>query len=155
MLLPPTSSVHIASRRLAHFDTGGRTPLAQGLLAARDVVVRERARDRARRSLVVVLTDGRATGGPDPLGRTRTAAARLVAEGAAAVVVDCETSYVRLGLAGDLAGHLGAPAVRLAQLRADNLTELVRVQADRGRRLTVEEGDAMPQGQPLTVPDDG
>ncbi|MGE2730493.1 magnesium chelatase subunit D family protein [Mycolicibacterium vaccae] len=126
VLLPPTNSVYIASRRLARFDTGGRTPLAQGLLAARDMVVRERARDRARRSLVVVLTDGRATGGPDPLGRTRIAASRLVAEGAAAVVVDCETSYVRLGLADDLARQLGAPAVRLDQLRADALTALVK-----------------------------
>ena len=130
LLLPPTSSVHIAGRRLARFDTGGKTPLAQGLLKARDVVVRERARDRARRSLVVVLTDGRATGGPDPLGRARVAAARLVAEGAAAVVVDCETSYVRLGLAEQLAGHLGAPSVRLAQLRADDLTRLVKTQGD-------------------------
>jgi magnesium chelatase subunit D len=130
LLLPPTSSVHIAGRRLARFDTGGKTPLAQGLLAARDVVVREKARDRARRSLVVVLTDGRATGGPDPLGRARVAAARLVAEGAAAIVVDCETSHVRLGLAEQLAGYLGAPAVRLAQLRADILTALVTSQAD-------------------------
>jgi magnesium chelatase subunit D len=129
VLLPPTSSVHIAGRRLARFDTGGKTPLAQGLLAARDVVVREKARDRARRSLVVVLTDGRATGGPDPLGRTRAAAARLVAEGAACVVVDCETSFVRLGLAEELARHLGAPAVRLSTLRADNLTDVVRTAA--------------------------
>jgi magnesium chelatase subunit D len=126
LVLPPTSSVHIASRRLARFDTGGKTPLAQGLLAARDVVLRERTRDRARRSLVVVLTDGRATGGPDPLGRTRSAARLLRAEGAAAVVVDCETSYVRLGLAEDLANHLGAPAVRLSELRADALTRLVK-----------------------------
>ncbi|MFG1929696.1 magnesium chelatase subunit D family protein [Mycobacterium sp. NPDC048908] len=129
LLLPPTSSVHIASRRLTRFDTGGKTPLAQGLLAARDVVVREKARDRARRSLVVVLTDGRATGGPDPLGRARTAAGLLVAEGAAAVVVDCETSYVRLGLAEQLAVQLGAPAVRLAHLRADALTDVVRTAA--------------------------
>ena len=131
VLLPPTSSVHIAARRLARFDTGGKTPLAQGLLTARDLVVREKARDRARRSRVVVLTDGRATGGPDPLGRTRVAAARLVAEGAAAVVVDCETSFVRLGLAEQLAVHLGAPSVRLAQLRADDLTQIVRTQAGR------------------------
>jgi magnesium chelatase subunit D len=129
LLLPPTSSVHIAGRRLARFDTGGKTPLAQGLLAARDVVVREKARDRARRALVVVLTDGRATGGPDPLGRARQAAARLVVEGAAAVVVDCETTYVRLGLAEELARHLNAPAVRLAHLRADNLTDVVRTAA--------------------------
>jgi magnesium chelatase subunit D len=130
VLLPPTSSVYIASRRLARFDTGGRTPLAQGLLTARDVVVREKARDRARRALVVVLTDGRATGGPDPVGRARAAAARLVAEGAAAVVVDCETSFVRLGLAADLAAHLGAPVVRLAHLHADELTRVVS-RADR------------------------
>lgn len=126
LLLPPTSSAHIAGRRLARFDTGGKTPLAEGLLAARKLIVREKARDRARRALVVVLTDGRATAGPDPLGRSRAAAARLVAEGAAAVVVDCETSYVRLGLAEQLARHLGAPAVRIAQLHADSLTRAVR-----------------------------
>ncbi|GAS95280.1 magnesium chelatase [Mycolicibacterium canariasense] len=126
LLLPPTSSVYIAGRRLARFDTGGKTPLAQGLLAARDVILREKARDRARRPLVVVLTDGRATGGPDPLGRTATAARLLAAEGTAAVVVDCETSYVRLGLATRLAGQLGAPAVRLNQLQAGELTSLVK-----------------------------
>jgi magnesium chelatase subunit D len=126
LLLPPTSSAHIAGQRLARFDTGGKTPLAEGLLAARELVIRERVRDRARRPLVVVLTDGRATAGPDPLGRSRIAAARLVAEGTAAVVVDCETSYVRLGLAGQLARQLGAPAVRLEQLHADHLMRAVR-----------------------------
>jgi magnesium chelatase subunit D len=126
VLLPPTTSAHIAARRLTRFDTGGTTPLGQGLLAARDIVVRERVRDRTRRPLVVVLTDGRATGGPDPLGRSRSAARRLVAEGAAAVVVDCETSYVRLGLAGDLAEHLDAPLLQLEQLRADYLAQAVR-----------------------------
>ncbi len=129
LLLPPTSSAHIAGRRLARFDTGGRTPLAEGLLAARQLVLREKVRDRARRPLVVVLTDGRATAGPDPLRRSRIAAARLVAEGAAAVVVDCETSFVRLGLAQQLAGQLGAPTVRLDQLRADYLTQAVRAAA--------------------------
>jgi magnesium chelatase subunit D len=126
LLLPPTTSAHIAGRRLSRFDTGGKTPLAEGLLAARELVLREKVRDRARRPLVVVLTDGRATAGPDPLGRSRSAAALLVAEGAAAVVVDCETSYVRLGLAEQLAAQLGAPTVRLEQLRADYLTRAVR-----------------------------
>lgn len=126
LLLPPTSSAHIAARRLSRFDTGGKTPLAEGLLAAHQLVLREKVRDRARRPLVVLLTDGRATAGPDPLGRSRSAAARLVAEGVAAVVVDCETSYVRLGLAGQLARQLGAPCVRLEQLQADSLTQAVR-----------------------------
>lgn len=126
LVLPPTASAHSAARRLTRFDTGGATPLAEGLLAARDVVMRERARDRSRRPLVVVLTDGRATGGPNPLGRSRIAAARLAAEGAAAVVVDCEASYIRLGLATELATALGAPVLRLEQLRADHLAQAVR-----------------------------
>ena len=126
LVLPPTASAYTASRRLHRLDTGGTTPLAEGLLAARDVVIRERARDRTRRPLVVILTDGRATGGPDPLGRSRLAARRFAAEGAAAVVVDCETSYVRLGLASELASQLGAPVLRLEQLRADHLAQAVR-----------------------------
>jgi magnesium chelatase subunit D len=126
ILLPPTTSAQIAARRLSRFDTGGTTPLGEGLLAARDLVLRERARDRARRPLVVILTDGRATGGSEPLQRSRCAARLLAAEGAAAVVVDCETTYVRLGLAGELAAQLGAPTVRLEQLRADSLAQAVR-----------------------------
>jgi magnesium chelatase subunit D len=73
-----------------------------------------------------LLTDGRATGGTDPLARSRIAALRLAAEGASAVVVDCETSYVRLGLAADLADQLRAPVLRLEQLRADSLAQAVR-----------------------------
>jgi len=126
LVLPPTTSAHIAAHRLTGLETGGTTPLAEGLLAARDVVVRERARDRSRRPLVVVLTDGRATGGADPLARSHIASARLVAEGAAAVVIDCETTYIRLGLAVDLAARLRAPVLRLEQLRADSLAQVVR-----------------------------
>ncbi|HTX97002.1 MAG TPA: magnesium chelatase subunit D family protein [Mycobacterium sp.] len=126
VVLPPTSSAHIAARRLARFDTGGKTPLAEGLITARELVVREKARDRARRPLVVMLTDGRATAGQNPLRRSRIAASLLGAEGAAAVVVDCETSYVRLGLAEQLARQLGAPVLRLEQLHADHLTWAVR-----------------------------
>ena len=126
VVLAPTGSAYIASRRLSRFDTGGTTPLAEGLLAARDLVVRERARDPSRRPLVVVLTDGRATAGADPLARSAIAARRLAAEGVAAVVVDCETSYVRLGLAGELASQLSAPCLRLEQVRADHLADAVR-----------------------------
>lgn len=125
-LLAPTSSTHIAGRKLQQFDTGGKTPLAQGLLAARDLVARERGRDPHRRALVVVLTDGRATGGPDPLGRTRRAAGMVRAEQVACVVIDCETSFVRMDLAVTLAQQLDAPVIQLDQLNADRLAGVVR-----------------------------
>ncbi|MHC3430253.1 putative cobaltochelatase [Streptomyces sp. DT18] len=126
LALPPTSSVDTAAARLESLPTGGRTPLAAGLLKARDVLRIERLRDPARRALLVVVTDGRATGGPEPLPLARLAAGLLAADGTASVVVDCETGPVRLGLAADLAGRLGGSAVTLDELRADALAGLVK-----------------------------
>lgn len=124
--LPPTSSVDAAAARLESLPTGGRTPLAAGLLKAREVLRVERLRDPARRALVVVVTDGRATGGPEPVALAGRAARLFAAEQVASVVVDCESGPVRLGLAGQLAGELGGTAVTLDELRADSIAGLVR-----------------------------
>ncbi|MFB7580621.1 putative cobaltochelatase [Streptomyces hydrogenans] len=127
LALPPTSSVDAAAARLEELPTGGRTPLSAGLLKARDVLRVERLRDPSRRPLLVVVTDGRATGGgPDPVGLAARAARLHAADGTASVVVDCEAGPVRLGLAGDLARHLGGTAVTLDELRADAIAGLVR-----------------------------
>ncbi|MFF4498918.1 putative cobaltochelatase [Streptomyces sp. NPDC001401] len=133
--LPPTSSVDAAAVRLESLPTGGRTPLAAGLLRAHDVLRVERLRDPARRALMVVVTDGRATGGPEPVALAGRAARLFAAEGVASVVVDCESGPVRLGLAGQLAGELGGTAVTLDELRADSIAGLVRdVQGGAKRR---------------------
>ncbi|MDA0564277.1 putative cobaltochelatase [Streptomonospora sp. S1-112] len=122
--LPPTSSVEAGARRLRELRTGGRTPLAAGLLRAADVLRVERLRDPARRPLLVVVTDGRAThGGLDTALR---AAAGIGARGVHSVVVDCESGPVRLDLAVRLADALGGEPVRLEELAADALTGLVR-----------------------------
>jgi magnesium chelatase subunit D len=114
LLLPPTSSVDAAARRLASMPAGGRTPLAAGLAEAQAVLRRERLRDPLRRPLLVVVTDGRVTAGGDP----GPAAAALRRDGIAAVVVDCESGPVRLGLAAVLAQQLGAEYLDLARLSA-------------------------------------
>lgn len=124
--LPPTSSVDAAAARLESLPTGGRTPLAAGLLKAHEVLRVERLRDPARRALVVLVTDGRATGGPEPVALAGRAARLFAAEGVASVVVDCESGPVRLGLAGQLAGELGGAAVTLDELRAESIAGLVK-----------------------------
>jgi magnesium chelatase subunit D len=121
LLLPPTASVELAAPRLEELPTGGRTPLAAALERAAEVLRRESLRDNERRPLLVLLTDGRATAGPNP----RRAAARLRASGCSSVVVDTEEGYVRLGMAGDVADSLGARCLRLEDLRADSLVRLV------------------------------
>ncbi|MER6013053.1 putative cobaltochelatase [Streptomyces bluensis] len=149
--LPPTSSVDAAAVRLESLPTGGRTPLAAGLLKAHDVLRVERLRDPARRALVVVVTDGRATeggaarsvsgrgggratGGTEPVALAGRAARLFAAEGVASVVVDCESGPVRLGLAGRLAGELGGTAVTLDALRADSIAGLVKEVQGSSRR---------------------
>ncbi|MGY5127655.1 putative cobaltochelatase [Streptomyces nigrescens] len=132
LALPPTSSVEAGAARLEQLPTGGRTPLSEGLLRAHEVLRVERMRDASRRPLLVVVTDGRATGGPEPVVRAARAARLLAGEGTASVVVDCEAGPVRLGLAGELARELQGTAITLDELRADSVSALVRtVQGNR------------------------
>ncbi len=117
-VVPPTRSVELATRRLHDLPVGGQTPLAAGLDAVADLIRRERWRDPDRRSLLVVVTDGRATGGPDPFGTAQRAAQRLA--GVAGIVVDAEDGPVRLGLAARIAADLDAELVTVAGLASAN-----------------------------------
>ncbi|MCE3552087.1 putative cobaltochelatase [Pseudonocardia sp. RS11V-5] len=126
LVLPPTTSVPTAQVRMAAMRTGGRTPLADGLLLARRTLAAERVRDPRRRPLVVLLTDGRATvatrPGGDPVADARRAAGLLAADGVHTVVVDCESGFVKLGLAGQVAAAAGAPVVTVDELTVADLT---------------------------------
>ncbi|MGH3713220.1 MAG: putative cobaltochelatase [Micromonosporaceae bacterium] len=125
LVLPPTSSVEAAAVRLRQLRTGGRTPLAAGLHRAQDVLRIERLRDPRRRTLLLVVTDGRATSGRrDPLAEAFAMASAVTADGA--IVVDCESGPVRLGLAVRLAAALRGDCVRLEELSADSLVRIAR-----------------------------
>ena len=127
LTLPPTSSVEAAARRLAGLATGGRTPLAAGLARAARVLAAERLRDPRRRALLVVVTDGRATSGSDSdLARAAALLTGPGLAGTASVVVDCEASVLRLGLAGRLAVQLGATLVGMDELEAGVARQLAR-----------------------------
>ena len=127
LTLPPTSSVEAAARRLASLATGGRTPLAAGLARAARVLAAERLRDPRRRALLVVVTDGRATSGSDAdLARAAAMLTGPGLAGTASVVVDCEASVLRLGLAGRLAVQLGATLLGMDELEAGVARQLSR-----------------------------
>jgi magnesium chelatase subunit D len=126
LVLPPTGSVDVAAARLEELPAGGRTPLAEGLLEAGRVLDRERRRAGARRPLLVVVTDGRATAGPDAVRRSLDAADRLAVTGVDCVVVDCESGPMRMGLAGTLATRLAAEHLALGAVDAAALHGLVR-----------------------------
>jgi magnesium chelatase subunit D len=114
VVVPPTRSVGLAARRLGTLPVGGQTPLAAGLEAVGELIRREHWREPDRRPLLIVVTDGRATGGSDALARARHAARRLA--GISSVVVNAEEGPVRLGLAGVIARDLGAELASVAGL---------------------------------------
>ncbi len=126
LILPPTGSIDVAHRRLATVHTGGRTPLAEGLQLAQDVIEREHRREPGRRALLVVLSDGRATGAGG-LARLHSVAGVIAQRGlAGCIVIDCETAgRVRLGLARELANNMGAVCLQLAELDAESVTGVI------------------------------
>jgi magnesium chelatase subunit D len=125
LALPPTYSVDVAAARLEELPAGGRTPLAEGLLEAARVLTRERRRDPRLRPLLIVVTDGRATGGKDAVMRSQQAAAHVGALGVTTVVVDGESGPLRLGLARELARLLGAEHLPVADVSAETLATTV------------------------------
>ena len=118
VVLRPTGSVEIARARLTDLPIGGTTPLAAALRTALDVASGSTG-DQLLVPLLVVITDGRAThGGADPLGESQAAAEAIRRAGVTCVVVDAEQGTPRLGLAAELAGHLGGECLALDSLRA-------------------------------------
>ncbi|HEY8654433.1 MAG TPA: magnesium chelatase subunit D family protein [Dermatophilaceae bacterium] len=118
LVLPPTSSVENAARRLDAIQTGGRTPLAAGLAKAVQVINAERLRDPLRRPLVLLITDGRA----DAASAARAGAGLRAHD---VVVLDCERGPVKLRLAERLAVDLGAEYLRLDDVTTEPLAAVV------------------------------
>ena len=120
--LRPTGSVEVARARLTDLPTGGRTPLAEGIATALTL-----AQHPADRPLLVLVSDGRATAGPDgqdPLVAAKEAAAEVRRRKVPAVVVDAEDGPTRLGLAAELAEAMGARYLTLPQLSAASVRQL-------------------------------
>ncbi|WP_210491844.1 VWA domain-containing protein [Patulibacter sp. SYSU D01012] len=119
VVLPPTGSVERAADRLARLATGGGTPLAAGLDAAGTLLDAHRRRDPARRTLCVVVTDGRASGGKAGLAAAERAAEGLGRRADGVVVFDSEQGRVRLGLAARIADAAGARLLPVSVLTGE------------------------------------
>jgi magnesium chelatase subunit D len=124
VVLPPTASVELARTRLAELPTGGVTPLAEGIEAALSIA--RRAAADGWPPLLVLITDGRATGHEQAADRARAAAAEVAAAGLEVVVVDAEDGPTRLGLAEQLASTMGARHLRLEEMVSPELEGAVR-----------------------------
>ena len=135
MVLNPTNSVQLAERILQQLPTGGRTPLADGLRVAGELLDNEISRDKGVLPLLIVVSDGRANvalHGSDPIEDVRKMSAKIRELGINAMVVDTEAEHFRIGLASRLANWLNGPCYRIEDLDAHSTSQLVRHAIGRG-----------------------
>lgn len=130
-VLPPTCSVEHASRRLKEIPTGGKTPLASGLMEAYNLMKRYAKKAPETRFLLVTITDGRANQSLSglPVREEIMRISRLLAEipGTDYIVLDTEdkTKFIKADLAISLADQLNASYYTIEDLKADYLVDMV------------------------------
>ena len=77
--------------------------------------------------LMVLLTDGRATGSPEALGAAREAAGAVADAGIEALVLDAEEpGHTSLGLAPEIASLMAAPCIHLSTIDAPTVESALR-----------------------------
>lgn len=131
VLLPLTSSVETAQKRLQTMPTGGKTPLARGLLTGYELLERARRQDPEVLPLLVLLTDGQANVAMSNLPPQQEAyqvADFIAAHAVQAIVIDTEHPNFERGLARKLADHLKGRYYRLEDLSDGGLVQAVRTQ---------------------------
>jgi magnesium chelatase subunit D len=129
LLLPPTRSVDLAEQQLRDLPTGGRTPLAHALQTAFEVLNRSAGASWAE-PLLIVLSDGKANVALDEQGdawkQSLEWAQALAKKGIAALVLDTEVGFVRMGRAEALAEALEAQCLSLEGFSAQTLSLTIR-----------------------------
>jgi magnesium chelatase subunit D len=128
VLLPPTRSVTVAEEALRTLPTGGRTPLPHALQLAAQLLARADYPVDLQ-PLLVLLSDGKANvplaGGGDAGQQTQQLAEQLRTQNIPTLVLDTDTSYLRLDKAAELASALGAQYLPLDELSATSLTNAI------------------------------
>ncbi len=109
IIVPPTRSASFAYRRLKSLVTGGRTPLADGLRCAREIINAQKRKDAGYSAHLVIVSDARANAPEqNPFDRAMKEATLLRMSGLRALCIDTETGRIRLGHAARLAHELDA-----------------------------------------------
>lgn len=125
VLLPITRSIEFAQKKLAALSTGGKTPLAQGLIKAEDMLDRLYKQDPLQDPVLILITDGRATNSlnknTDPVRDALSEAERIGHRHMLAAVIDTESSFIKLGLAKELAQKMGASYFHVDKISEDRL----------------------------------
>lgn len=128
VLLGITSSVDLAQKELQALPTGGRTPLADGLYRAWELLQARKRKDPEMLPMIVLVTDGRANAplwSDDPVADALKAAQLIAGEKIPAIVVDTENDFLSFHLAEKMAAAMNADYYKVEDLKSVQLTGIV------------------------------
>lgn len=132
ILLPLTSSVELAQRRLQTMPTGGKTPLARGMLTGFELLDRACRQDPEVIPLLVLITDGQANVAIStrlpPQKEVYHVADMIAGHNIRAIVIDTEHPHFDRGLTRQIASHLQGQYFHLDTLREGGMAQMVRTQ---------------------------
>jgi magnesium chelatase subunit D len=131
LLLPFTSSVDQAQKRLRSMPTGGKSPVALALAKSIEVLAREGRKNPGRTPLLVLLTDGRANismEGKDPFEEALAQARRIREAKIKTLVVDTDLTWIHnYAHARALARVMGGRCLGLAHLELARIIDFVNL----------------------------
>ncbi|MGB4730807.1 MAG: putative cobaltochelatase [Candidatus Methanoculleus thermohydrogenotrophicum] len=137
VLLPLCSSVDLAQKRLEDLPTGGKTPLAAGLVKGMEVLQREQRKNGEVIPMMVVISDGRANVplAGDVRHEVLGLAEEIRSQGIRVVVIDTEETgdsflEFRLGYCRTLAEHAAGSYYPIADLSAGLIREIATAERD-------------------------
>ncbi|MBE0616458.1 MAG: VWA domain-containing protein [Proteobacteria bacterium] len=133
VVLPFTTSIEQAQRRLRDLPTGGKSPLALALAKGLEVFWHETRKHPGRVPLLVLLTDGKANiamEGRDPFEEALHRARRLRAAGIRSLVVDTDLTWIDFyPYPRVLAEALGARCLALKDLEVGRVVDFMNLGA--------------------------
>lgn len=133
LILPFTTSVEQAQRRLRSLPTGGKSPLGLALAKSLDIFRQEQRVNPGRTPLLLLLTDGKANismEGLDPLEEALRHARRIRKENIRTLVVDTDLTWIHsYPYARAVAEAMGARCLGLRELEVERIIDFVNLGA--------------------------
>ncbi len=131
VILPPTSSVQLAHKKLRELPTGGKTPLGAGLMEAYRLIRRLKIKEPESRFILLLITDGKsnvALGNKPPIEEVKNICSMLRDfQSTDFIVVDAEKKdrFMKMDLAVKIAEWLQARYYSIDSLKSESLLNII------------------------------
>jgi len=132
ILLPITRSIELAQKRLQSLPTGGRTPLAKGLMLSWQMIFAQKIKDKNMIPLLILVTDGKAndknSGNPyiDAINISKAISKANISS----IVIDTEKPIIPIGIAKEIADNMNAEYYKVNELKSGTLSHIIKTYRD-------------------------